>query len=149
MKRILVANRSSRFGYWLIITGTILAACGSPDDKGLSPKPTPATVAAASPTSQSSVVKTAVAVPPAIMVRDQKNDPVPGIEVTFAVTQGSGTITGANQTTDANGEASATSWTPGSRRGPQRGDGFHRGQRDQWQPGDLHCDRHFADSLYH
>jgi len=47
------------------------------------------------------------------MVRDQKDDPVPGIEVTFAVTQGSGAITGANQTTDANGEASATSWTLG------------------------------------
>ena len=33
MKRILFANRSSRFGYWLITMGTILAGCGSPDDK--------------------------------------------------------------------------------------------------------------------
>ena len=117
MKRILFANRSSRFGHWLVITGTILAGCGSPDDK-VSPGPSPATVAAASPTSQSSIVKTEVAVPPAIMVRDQNNDPVPGIEVTFAVTQGSGAITGANQTTDANGEASATAWTLGPAPGP-------------------------------
>jgi len=117
MKRILLANPSSRLGHWVIITGTILAACGSPDNN-LSPKPTPATVAAASPTSQSSIIKTAVPVPPAITVRDQNNDPLSGIEVTFAVTQGTGTITGANQTTDANGEASATAWTLGPTPGP-------------------------------
>jgi hypothetical protein len=111
--RILLPTRVDRFAHWLIITGAILAACGSPDDKGLSPKPIPATITAASPTSQSSVVKSPVTVPPAIAVRDQNGDPLAGIEVTFAVTQGSGTITGADSTTDANGEASAASWTLG------------------------------------
>ena len=108
-----LANRRNRLAYWLIITGTIPAACGSPDDKGVAPKPVPASITAASPTSQSSAVETKVTTPPAIIVRDQNGDPLAGIDVTFTVTQGNGTISGTDRTTDANGDASAASWTLG------------------------------------
>ena len=106
-------NRRGRIAYGLIIAGAMLAACGSPEDKSLSPKSVPTDITAASPTSQNSAVETKVTVPPSVVVRDQNGDPLAGIKVTFTVTQGSGTITGANRTTDANGEATAASWTLG------------------------------------
>jgi adhesin/invasin len=60
----------------------------------------------------------AVAIPPSVRVIDAQNVGVPGYPVTFAVTSGGGTITGANAVTDANGTASASRWvlgpTPGT-----------------------------------
>src|SRR5207237_1219443 len=53
----------------------------------------------------------AVPIPPAVIVKDASGNPVALVAVTFAVTPGNGTITGPNQTTDANGIARAGSWT--------------------------------------
>ena len=67
---------------------------------------------------QSATVGTAVAASPAVIVRDRFDNPVPGVEVTFAVTSGGGTVTPATPvTTDANGIAAATSWTLGTAAG--------------------------------
>src|SRR5439155_560182 len=57
----------------------------------------------------------AVATAPAVIVRDQFNNPVAGVAVVFAVGSGSGTssITGADQTTNASGIATVGSWTLG------------------------------------
>lgn len=54
-----------------------------------------------------------VLVPAAVRVVDRLGTPVAGAQVTFAVTQGGGSVTGANQTTDATGVATAGSWTLG------------------------------------
>ncbi len=54
---------------------------------------------------------TAVPIPPAVIVKDASGNPVAGVAVTFAVAPGNGTITGPNQTTDANGIARVGSWT--------------------------------------
>src|SRR5205807_83510 len=54
---------------------------------------------------------TAVPIPPAVIVKDASGNPVAGVAVTFAVDPGNGTITGPNQTTDANGIAPVGSWT--------------------------------------
>jgi YVTN family beta-propeller protein len=50
---------------------------------------------------------------PSVVVRDQFNNPVTGVSVTFGVTAGGGGITGATSTTDAQGVATVGSWTLG------------------------------------
>src|SRR6266480_5662322 len=54
---------------------------------------------------------TTVPVPPSVIVKDAKGNPVAGVAVTFAVAPGNGTITGASQTTNASGIATVGSWT--------------------------------------
>ncbi|TMC49599.1 MAG: hypothetical protein E6J20_17850, partial [Chloroflexi bacterium] len=68
--------------------------------------------------SQSATVGTAVAVAPSVIVRDQFNNPVAGVAVTFAVATGGGSVTGATQTTNGSGIATVTSWTLGPTAGP-------------------------------
>src|SRR5574341_2619181 len=59
-----------------------------------------------------------VPVAPAVKVRDQYNNNVAGVSVGFAVTSGGGSVTGASQTTNAQGVATVGSWTLGPA-GPQ------------------------------
>lgn len=56
----------------------------------------------------------AVAVPPAVTVRDANGNPVSGISVIFAVGAGGGTVTGGSQVTNASGVATVGSWTLGA-----------------------------------
>jgi hypothetical protein len=58
-----------------------------------------------------------VPVPPSVVVRDQVGNPVPNTTVTFAVVGGGGSITGATQTTNAQGVATVGSWTLGPQPG--------------------------------
>lgn len=67
---------------------------------------------------QSATVATPVAVAPSVLVRDQYNNPVPNVSVTFAVTAGGGSITGATPATNASGVATVGSWTLGTTAGP-------------------------------
>jgi hypothetical protein len=78
--------------------------------------PAAAAVAAAGD-NQTAAQGTAVAVAPRVLVRDQFQNPVPGVAVQFAVTAGAGGVTGATQTTDANGVAVVGSWTMGAAAG--------------------------------
>jgi hypothetical protein len=57
---------------------------------------------------------TVVPTPLSVLVRDQFNNPVPDVQVTFAVTAGTGTLTGAVAMTDASGIATLGSWTVGA-----------------------------------
>src|SRR5439155_491853 len=63
---------------------------------------------------QSATVGTAVATDPSVIVRDRFGNPVANVAVTFAVASGNGGVTGANQTTNASGVATVTSWTLGT-----------------------------------
>src|SRR5213076_2236641 len=63
---------------------------------------------------QTATVNSAVATPPAVVVKDANGNPVPGVSVTFAVGLGSGSLTGASQTTNASGIAAVGSWTLGT-----------------------------------
>ncbi len=69
---------------------------------------------AASPTSQSALTSTNVQIPPAVLVTDADDNPIAGQAVTFAITAGGGSLTGANQVTDADGLAFVGSWTTGA-----------------------------------
>jgi hypothetical protein len=83
-------------------------------------------VNAAAPTSivieagngQAATVNTAVPTAPSVILRDQFNNPVPGVAVTFAVGSGGGTVSPITPvTTGTNGIATVTSWTLGSTAG--------------------------------
>jgi adhesin/invasin len=67
---------------------------------------------------QTDHVGTAVAVPPSVFVSDAYNNPISGVAVTFAVTSGGGSITGASTTSNAAGIATVGSWTLGIVPGP-------------------------------
>lgn len=66
---------------------------------------------------QSATVGTAVATPPSVLVTDQFGNPVAGTAVTFAVTGGGGSITGASATSGTDGVATVGSWTLGTAAG--------------------------------
>jgi hypothetical protein len=62
---------------------------------------------------QTGLVGYAVNDPPAVQVRDAGGAPLAGIAVTFSLTGGSGSLAGGGAVTDANGVASAGTWTLG------------------------------------
>jgi hypothetical protein len=71
------------------------------------------TVGFASEEFQAGMAGAAVPSTPAVVVRDAAGNPLPGRTVTFAVTGGGGSITGATAITDAQGVARLGSWTLG------------------------------------
>ncbi|NBO50075.1 MAG: hypothetical protein EBU80_10205, partial [Chitinophagia bacterium] len=66
---------------------------------------------------QSATVNTAVSTLPSVIVKDEYDNVVSGVSVTFAVTGGGGSITGASATTNASGIATLGSWTLGTTAG--------------------------------
>lgn len=62
---------------------------------------------------QTAAAGTAVPVAPGVIIRDQSGNPVAGTTVTFSVTSGGGSITGAVVASNAQGLAAVGSWTLG------------------------------------
>ena len=77
----------------------------------------PAQVSANGGNGQTVTVGQTVPTSPSVRVRDQFNNPVAGVAVTFAVQSGGGTVTGGGATTDAAGGAQVGSWTLGTTAG--------------------------------
>jgi adhesin/invasin len=63
---------------------------------------------------QAAVVNTILPTAPAVIVRDQFNNPVPGVGVSFAPDSGGGSVTGASPLTDTTGVARVGSWRLGT-----------------------------------
>lgn len=61
-----------------------------------------------------------LAVAPTVLFLNERNEPVSGRSVSFAVLSGGGTVGNSTAVTDANGEASAGFWRLGTAVGPQR-----------------------------
>ena len=78
----------------------------------------PARLAPAAPIAQAAVVSSPVTARPAVTATDAAGNPVAGVAVTFAVTAGGGTVSGASQTTGGDGMATVGSWTLGAAVGP-------------------------------
>lgn len=74
-------------------------------------------IAANSATALSGTAGGAVTPKPSVLVSDGAGNPVGGVNVTFAVTAGGGSESGATQTTDASGIATIGGWTLGSTAG--------------------------------
>jgi Leishmanolysin len=63
---------------------------------------------------QTSTTGVTVVTAPAVMVKDAFGNGKAGVTVTFSVSAGNGSITGASQTTNSNGLATVGSWTLGN-----------------------------------
>lgn len=73
----------------------------------------PASITISAGNGQTATAGSAVSVRPAVIVRDGANRPVPGLTVTFAVTAGGGSVSGATPSTDSAGIATVGGWTLG------------------------------------
>jgi hypothetical protein len=74
----------------------------------------PAVITVLAGNNQGAPAGAAVPVAPSVQVGDAYGNPVPGATVTFAVTAGGGTVTGATQLTNAQGIATVGGWTLGT-----------------------------------
>lgn len=101
------------------LTATSGALTGSPATfSATGTAPVPASITINAGNNQSATVNTAVATAPSVLVRDNNSNPIVGANVTFAVTAGGGSITGAaTVTTDASGIATIGGWTLGTTAG--------------------------------
>jgi hypothetical protein len=77
----------------------------------------PASIEAAAGAEQSATVGTAVAVAPAVLVRDTDGNPLAGVPVTFKVTGGGGSLSGDTPVTASNGIAAVSGWALGQEAG--------------------------------
>src|SRR5438309_404541 len=66
---------------------------------------------------QTGLTGLAVPIAPAVQVTDLSGHPVAGVQVTFSVTAGGGSVSGAAQITDVGGIATVASWTLGPQPG--------------------------------
>jgi adhesin/invasin len=77
----------------------------------------PASIESAAGGGESAVVGTAVATPPAILVRDADGNPLPGIPVSFKVASGGGSASQPTPVTGSDGVATVGGWTLGPKAG--------------------------------
>jgi pre-peptidase len=103
-------RESVRFGFVLVALVGVQLSCGDSSGPGRSPT----SITANSSTSQTGSRGAAVAEPPSVIVRDQDGAPLSGASVTFAVTSGGGSVTGASGVTNSAGVATVGSWTLGA-----------------------------------
>ncbi len=102
------------------LVATCLIGCGGdPSGPGTPPPPsgpvetTPTSVAIAAGNSQATAPGTAVAMAPAVVVRDDASHGVAGVTVTFTVEAGGGSMIAETAQTDANGVATSAGWRLG------------------------------------
>ncbi|MDQ3516471.1 MAG: Ig-like domain-containing protein, partial [Gemmatimonadota bacterium] len=103
-------------------TVDVAAAIGAKNNKvtlTITPPPVAASIAVNAGNGQSARVNTPVSQPPSVIVKDAAGDPVAGVTVIFAVTQGGGSVTGATQITNVAGIATVGAWVMGPTAGPQ------------------------------
>ncbi|MGI9140562.1 MAG: Ig-like domain-containing protein, partial [Gemmatimonadaceae bacterium] len=103
-------------------TVDVAAAIGAKNNRvtlTITPAPVAASIAVNAGNGQSATVNTAVPQPPSVIVKDAAGDPVAGVTVTFAVSQGGGSVTGATPLTNSAGIATVGSWTMGPTAGTQ------------------------------
>ena len=97
-----------------IAAAVVLAALGCGGGDGVpAPSPVPASLTVLTGNAQSARYGTAVAVAPAVMLRDAEGAAIAGLDVTFSVIAGNGAVTGATARTSTTGVATAGSWTLG------------------------------------
>jgi hypothetical protein len=104
----------------IVALSILLSACsgGSSSDSTPTSPSTPAAPVATSITfssgsGQTVRISSAAPLAPSAVVRDQHGAVMSGVTVTFSVTSGGGSVTGATATTDATGTATVGSWTVG------------------------------------
>ncbi len=112
--RMSAAGRSLRAGAAVV---ALLVAAGCGDATGTDG--TPASVTANVTVPASAVIGSPVNPAPAVLVKNAGGEPLPNVRVTFSVTAGGGSVTGASQLTDGSGVATVDAWTLGDTPGVQ------------------------------
>jgi hypothetical protein len=77
----------------------------------------PASIESAAGGGESAIVGTSVPTAPAVLVRDADGNPLPGIPVSFKVTEGGGLASGGTPVTGSDGVATVGGWTLGPKVG--------------------------------
>jgi hypothetical protein len=96
------------------LTATVSGASGSPLTFTATANAGPAAeLTKGAGDGQSAKANQAVAIAPSVTVKDEFENPVAGVQVTFAATAGGGVVTGGLQTTNGSGVATVTSWVLG------------------------------------
>ena len=103
----------------LALASALLVACSSDSPSGPD-APVPSALTAVTTTTVGAIAGSAVETKPSVKVATSTGAGVPGVTVTFAVTLGGGSLTGATATTDASGTATVGSWTLGGTVGENR-----------------------------
>jgi len=98
---------------FVALFGLAIGGCGESSAPGVVTRE--ATIlAAVSPTSITTTVGSDVVDPPSVIVQDMNGNPTPGVVVTFAVTDGNGSISGPVATSNSAGIARVGGWKLGS-----------------------------------
>jgi len=101
------AKRAS-YGVAAVLALALTWSCGTEE-----PDVTPASVTATAGNGQTAEAGSAVATAPAVTVTNADGALLSGVSITFVVTAGGGSVTGADATTSAEGVATVGSWTLG------------------------------------
>lgn len=109
MKRITTAWRTTA----LVLLTSAAAACG---DDGIKTRP-PTAMTPNTPATITSTAGAALSISPAVRVFDDRGTGVEGVTVTFTVTSGGGSVTGATAVTNFDGVATVGSWKLGNTAG--------------------------------
>ena len=96
-----------------------LLACSGGDDNRVQPEPVPVLITADAGIGQSGPPGSVLPLPLSVLVTDAGGDPVGGIEVTWSVVSGGGTVSPSSSMTDADGVAT-TQFTLGPAEGVQQ-----------------------------
>jgi Tol biopolymer transport system component len=98
-----------------VLSATLLVLACTGDTGG--PTSTGYNIAADGGDGQTGLVGEALPISPSVRITDGKGNPVAHLGVTFSVSTGGGSVSGANATTDADGRAAVGHWTLGTRAG--------------------------------
>jgi hypothetical protein len=101
---------------YLALAGIVAIQISCGDSSG--PGASASSIAANSATTISAAPGAQVAELPSVVVSDENGNPIGGVHVTFSVTAGGGSVTGANVTSNASGVATVGSWRLGTAAGP-------------------------------
>src|SRR5215212_3211261 len=95
----------------LALAGLVALQISCGDSSG--PGASASSIDANSPTTLSAAPGALVGEPPSVIVRDASGNTIGGVHVTFTVTSGGGSLTGANAVSNSSGVATVGSWTLG------------------------------------
>jgi hypothetical protein len=109
-------TRSALVAFRSAAAALVLTAIACSGDKSVGP-PVPTSIVANTSTSLTAAAKSVVSPAPSVLVKDQNSEPVAGVTVSFVITSGGGSVTGASVATDASGIATVGSWTLGTSAG--------------------------------
>jgi len=99
------------------LAGILAVALSCKADLKTGPDYGPVTIEAVQGDGQSATVGTPIALPPALLIKNEVGEPVANVVVNFAVTSGGGSITGATITTGIDGIATLAGWSLGTTAG--------------------------------